>query len=528
VNGCHEEDDLEPEFSADATLSSDRSSNNKLIWMFAFGVLIAIAWALFSSQGGRPDSESIHSTQSPSSSDHTRTPDRKSSGDGVVSSPVPLPPAERTAPDAKAPSAQNRPVRPAPAAPSSAATGVPAKQPATNSSPGVKPTDSPPASAPAADWRTVTVHSGDTLSRVFSRNGLPPTAWMDILKLGGDTAALKSLLPGEKIRLQVDDSGRLVALSYAMDDLHVLHVVRKGDGYAANVRTLPVKHRDALVRGTVKASLYHAALGAGLTERLTAALTHIFRWEIKFRQDIRPGDRFSVIYGQLWRKGKRLSNQDILAAEFVNQGHRYRAFRFEDPRGHVGYYTADGHSVAKGILRAPVHYTHISSGFSYHRMDPVLHIVRPHYGVDYAAPIGTPVKAAADGRVVYRARDGGYGRLVVIKSFGRYKTYYAHLHRFDRHVHEGDYVHQGQVIGFVGESGQATGPHLHFGIKVNGVWKNPRTVPLPSASPVPRKYLAQFKKEIAPLLARLNNKTGGGNTVLAGTTSRGAGNSAVE
>ncbi|MGD8690303.1 MAG: M23 family metallopeptidase, partial [Gammaproteobacteria bacterium] len=217
-----------------------------------------------------------------------------------------------------------------------------------------------------------------------------------------------------------------------------------------------------------------------------------------------PGDSFEVVFRQ---SGDTPAEGDprILAAEFTNQGHPYQAFWYQDDNGDGDYYTVSGQSVHESILRAPLRYDHISSRFSYHRMNPVLHIVRPHYGVDYAAPMGTPVKAAANGRIKFIGRDGGYGRLVVIESFGKYDTYYAHLHRFAHGLSRGTRVHQGEVIGYVGESGEATGPHLHYGIRVAGHWRDPRTVPLPKARPLPIDQLARFEDRIQPWLAMLDH-----------------------
>ncbi len=355
-----------------------------------------------------------------------------------------------------------------------------------------------------ASWRTVTVQHGDTLSRIFSRVGLPAADWIALLKAPAARKVLHSLRPGKVLHYREMPRGRLETLRYPVDLTHRLVVSRSADGFRAQIRALPVEHRQARVTGTVRHSLFHSGREAGLSQRLVMQLTHIFKWEINFKEAVRAGDYFEVVYRQLWKNGRKVRNGSIVAAQYVNHGKRYRAYRFTLPDGKTGYYDADGKSISKGIERAPLHYKYISSGFSYHRFDPVVHVWRPHYGVDYAAPVGTPVHAAADGRVVWAARDGGYGNLVVIRSFGRYKTYYAHLHRFAHGLHKGEHVHQGQLIGYVGQTGEATGPHLHFGIMVNGRWRNPRTVPLPSDRPVPRRYLAEFKEHVGQLRQTLD------------------------
>ncbi|MGH8337442.1 MAG: M23 family metallopeptidase, partial [Gammaproteobacteria bacterium] len=203
-----------------------------------------------------------------------------------------------------------------------------------------------------------------------------------------------------------------------------------------------------------------------------------------------------------------------LAAEFVTPVKTYRIVRFTDPSGHTDYYTPDGRSVRKALLRAPVAYTRISSGFSLHRMNPVLHIVRPHYGVDYAAPTGTPIKAAGDGRIVFEGRKEGFGRCVIIKHGGGFSTLYAHMSHFRNGLHAGIHVKQDQVIGYVGMSGEATGPHLHFEILEDGVPRNPRTVKLPSADPILAKFRPDFTNAMDTLLAQMSN---GGGTRIATT-----------
>jgi len=353
-------------------------------------------------------------------------------------------------------------------------------------------------------WHELTVQRGDTLSSLFREMGLPASAWIPVMKVPKARKILRHLRPGRELRYRIASDGDLQALSYPLDLTHRLVVSRAEHGYRASVGALPVEHRQARATGTVEHSLFNAAQSAGLSQRLTMNLTHIFKWEVNFKQSVRTGDYFEVVYRQLWKHGQKLRNGGIVAAQYVNRGHRYRAYRFTLPDGKTSYYKADGRSVSKGIERAPLHYKYISSPFSYHRYDPVVHVWRPHYGVDYAAPTGTPVHAAADGRVIWARRDGGYGNLVVIRSFGRYKTYYAHLRRFARGIHKGMHVHQGELIGYVGQTGEATGPHLHFGIMVNGRWRNPRTVPLPSNKPIPHKYLAEFKQRIKPLKQALD------------------------
>jgi murein DD-endopeptidase MepM/ murein hydrolase activator NlpD len=209
----------------------------------------------------------------------------------------------------------------------------------------------------------------------------------------------------------------------------------------------------------------------------------IFEWDIDFIQDVREGDTFTVIYEELWRDGVKLRDGEIVAAEFVNQGKPFRAARFRDSTGRAGYYTPEGRSVRKAFIRAPLNFTRISSNFNPSRRHPVLNTIRAHRGVDYAAPTGTPIRAAGDGKVLFRGVQGGYGNTIVLQHGSNITTLYGHLSRFGN-ARAGARVNQGDVIGYVGSSGLATGPHLHYEYRVNGAHRNPRTVSLPPADPI--------------------------------------------
>jgi murein DD-endopeptidase MepM/ murein hydrolase activator NlpD len=229
----------------------------------------------------------------------------------------------------------------------------------------------------------------------------------------------------------------------------------------------------------------------------------IFEWDIDFIQDVREGDRFTVIYEELWRDGVKLRDGEIIAAEFVNQGKSFRAARFRDETGRSGYFTADGRSVRKAFIRAPLNFTRVSSNFNPSRRHPVLNTIRAHRGVDYAAPSGTPIRAAGDGKVLFRGVQGGYGNTIILQHGGNITTLYGHMSRFGS-AREGARVSQGDVIGYVGKSGLATGPHLHYEYRVNGVHRNPRTVALPPADPVPAERQAEFQSETEPLWRQLD------------------------
>lgn len=355
-----------------------------------------------------------------------------------------------------------------------------------------------------AAWTTTTVKNGDNLSLIFGRLGLSSQELHKILALGGDTRTLKNLYPGEEIRLQTGADGAVLALTYDMDESRTLWVERVAGGFASRVVEHPLERRVTQASGVIHDSLFLASQRAGLGDNLTMELAGIFGWDIDFSLDIRSGDRFSVIYEEVYKDGEKLRDGAILAAEFVNRDKMYRAVRYTDAGGSAQYYTPEGKSLRKAFLRSPVAFTRVSSGFSLGRMHPVLNKLRAHKGVDYAAPTGTPVKSTGDGKIVFKGVKGGYGNVVIVQHGSRYSTLYGHLSGFARGLSPGARVSQGQVIGYVGMTGLATGPHLHYEFHVDGVHRNPLTVPFPDASPLPTQQMAAFTRESQPWLARLD------------------------
>lgn len=388
------------------------------------------------------------------------------------------------------------------AAPAATATSAPvpvSAQIAANSA--------PPPLPPGAENSKLAVRRGDTLGHLFVRNDLSRADLASIMHLGGVVTQLRNIHSGEIIDVIHDAGGHVLGLSMQVDDAHRLQVQQTASGYRAEVVDIPTETSVAYAHGVIENSLFDAASRAGLADQVTMQLVHLFGWDIDFHHDIRSGDSFSILYQKIHREGQPVTDGPILAAEFTTGGKTYRIVRFTAPDGDSGYYTPDGRSVRKALLRAPVAYTRISSGFSLHRMNPVLHFIRPHYGVDYAAPMGTPIVAAGDGRIVFRGRKEGFGRCIIINNGGGYTTLYAHMSRFRSGQHVGSHVKQDQVIGYVGESGEATGPHLHYQIMVDGVPHNPRTVKLPSAAPVPAVYRPEFTRDLGVLLAQLSNSS---------------------
>ena len=364
-------------------------------------------------------------------------------------------------------------------------------------------TDRAPARTPL-HRHELRVRAGDSLARIFSRLHLPPATLHHIMQLGRPVRALRALHPGDRLRFETDDQGRLVRLTHMPDRFHRLVVTWDEGGFQARNQVRTADRTLHLASATIDQSLFLAGHRAGLSDRLIMELAGIFGWDIDFALDIRRGDRFAVLYEDLHLDGERIGSGHIVAAEFTNQGHTYRAIRYTDPSGRTDYYSPEGRSLRRAFLRTPVAFTRISSRFSLGRWHPILHRMRAHKGVDYAAPIGTPVKATGDGKVIWRGRKGGYGNTLILRHGSRYTTVYAHLSRFARGIHTGSHVRQGQVIAYVGMTGLATGPHLHYEFRIDGVHHNPLTVKLPQARPLPRRYRADFRRHARALLAKLD------------------------
>lgn len=359
-------------------------------------------------------------------------------------------------------------------------------------------------SAVATAWKEAIVTKGDNLSLIFARSGVSAVDLDKLMTLGAAVNTLKRIHPGQTLQLLADNSGRLQELRYEESPTLGLHVRREGDNFTAtSIHRIPDR-QTTHASAVIESSLFESGQKAGMTDSMTMDLAGIFGWDIDFALDIREGDRFTVIYDELYLDGERIGEGHILAAEFVNQGQVHRAIRYTDAEGHTAYYTPDGHSLRKAFLRTPVEFSRISSGFNLKRKHPILNRIRAHKGVDYAAPQGTPVKSTGDGRVVFRGVKGGYGNTVIVQHGSTYSTLYAHLSGFARTVNVGTRVRQGQTIGYLGMTGLATGPHLHYEFLVNGAHRNPLTVKFPDAMPIEARYRRDFQKQAQTLLARLD------------------------
>ncbi|HTX23549.1 MAG TPA: peptidoglycan DD-metalloendopeptidase family protein [Steroidobacteraceae bacterium] len=358
----------------------------------------------------------------------------------------------------------------------------------------------PAATGPATS--AVVVGRNDTLDRIFRRLQLRLADLAALRVLPGIRADIDRLKPGETLTL-VHRGAEVLGFSRRVSLAQTLDIEREASGFQARLLANPLETRTRTVTGSIDSSLFEAMESAGAHDQTTLALADIFAWDIDFLTDIQPGDAFTVTYEEVYEKGKYLQDGPILAARFVNHGREYLAVRYVAPDGRAGYYTPDGRSLHKAFLRAPLQFTRVSSPFNLHRRHPILNLIRAHKGVDYAAPIGTPVHAAGDGRIIFAGRKGGYGNLIEIDHSRGITTVYGHLSRFARDIRPGRRVEQGEVIAYVGMTGLATGPHLHYEYRVNGVYKNPQTVVLPDAVPIDAGLRADFAAKTSPLLGTL-------------------------
>ena len=354
---------------------------------------------------------------------------------------------------------------------------------------------------PGDSWQVVRVQPGQTLGALFQQMGVPATTMYRILEQPGARQALTRLRPGTELAFDLPLDGPLRAFRFDRDNDHRVELTIKPDAIVENVIKRPSETRTVVASGEISSSLYAAARKAGLSPGAIATMTgEIFQYDIDFT-DAQKGDRFSVVYEQIWREGERIGTGNIAAATFTTGGKTYSGFRFEH-EGKVGYYTADGRPLKKAFIRMPIPYARITSGFSKARKHPVLGRTRAHQGVDYGAGTGTPIHAAGDARVSFVGWKGGYGRTVVLDHGKGYTTLYAHMSRFGKYK-PGQSIKQGTVIGYVGSSGLATGPHLLYEFRIGGVHRNPLTVTMPPPEPLKGAALAAFRAQTGPALARI-------------------------
>lgn len=354
--------------------------------------------------------------------------------------------------------------------------------------------------------KVVKVANGDTLSTVFAKVGLSAAVLHEVLGSSKDAKQFTRLKVGQELAFNFSQEGQLQSLSSKLGALESIRLEKAENGFAFKRDLVKPEVRSVYSHGVIDSSLFVAAKRAGLPHNLTMDLANVFGYDIDFAMDIRHGDEFEVIYEEKVVGDKRVGSGDILSARFTNRGKTYTAVRYTDKQGNTSYYGADGTSMRKAFIRTPVDFARISSRFSNGRRHPILNKIRAHKGVDYAAPRGTPIKAAGDGKVVLAGRSGGYGNTVVIQHGSRYRTLYAHMQGFAKGVRNGANVKQGQIIGYIGTTGLSTGPHLHYEFQVNGTHVDPLSQKLPMADPIAKSEKARFMQLSAPLMARMDQE----------------------
>jgi murein DD-endopeptidase MepM/ murein hydrolase activator NlpD len=333
---------------------------------------------------------------------------------------------------------------------------------------------------------------GDTVAALFDRLGVSDSRSIEFLKRDEKGRMIfRQLVPGRMIQAERGGEGELLALRYFMNPTTMLEVTRTPDGLRTQQRAVSEAPRLVYKSATIRSSLFAATDAAGIPDAIAMQIARVFATDIDFHTDLRKGDRLCVVYEMIYDSGELVAPGRIVAAEFVNAGRTYEAVLFRDDEGSDGYYSLDGSNRAKAFLRSPVEFSRVSSGFGA-RFHPIFKNWRAHTGVDFAAPRGTRVLATADGLVLSAGMRGGYGNAVEIRHGSGIATLYGHLSAFAAGIHPGTRVHQGQAIGYVGMTGYATGPHLHYEFKVAGIHQDPLRVALPKADPVPARLRAQF------------------------------------
>ncbi|MCB1615668.1 MAG: peptidoglycan DD-metalloendopeptidase family protein [Pseudomonadales bacterium] len=361
----------------------------------------------------------------------------------------------------------------------------------------------------------ITVKNGDNLSSIFHKAGLNDKWLYKVIHTTKEAEKLTRIYPGETFTFvlsEAEDGKTLQKLTHNKNRLEYAEVENTGETFKFRQITLTPDVLYNFSQGYINNSLFVSALEAGLSENLTMELANIFGWDVDFIQDIREGDHFAVVYEEHYLNGEKIGNGDIVAATFTNQGRKFSAVRFQQKNGSSSYFTPDGKSMRKAFLRSPVDFARISSHFNLKRKHPILHTIRAHKGTDYAAGRGTPVRATGDGKVIHAGRKGGYGNTIILQHGQTYQTLYAHLDKFRRGIKAGTSVNQGDIIGYVGSTGLATGPHLHYEFYVNGEVRNPVTVRFPDAEPITPEEMKRFSANAAVQISRLENFLAANNT----------------
>ncbi|WP_042239362.1 peptidoglycan DD-metalloendopeptidase family protein [Legionella oakridgensis] len=365
----------------------------------------------------------------------------------------------------------------------------------------VKPTNKA-TSKPEETWKTVTPQKGDTLAALFQRLGISQKTLAAVLYKNPHAKALTSIKPGQQLQFIVHN-GLLEKLSMPLTATQSLLVYRQGHQYLTQIKARKVTGHNHYLTATIQGSLYGTARRMNIPYKLIQQMTEIFHWEIDFAKEVRAGDQFTIVYEALYVENKRVGTGDIVAVTYKSRGKAHQAIRHKNKAGDYNYFTPQGISLRKAFTRYPLIFSHISSTFSLARMHPILHYKRPHKGVDLAAPIGTPIRAVGDGKIETIGRHSGYGNMIKIVHDKKHSTVYAHMLKFQKGLSRGDRVKRGQIIGYVGQTGLASGPHCHYEFHINRQPKNPMTVDLPRAASVSSREMASFSANASTLLAQM-------------------------
>ncbi|SHE19666.1 OapA family protein [methanotrophic endosymbiont of Bathymodiolus puteoserpentis (Logatchev)] len=359
-------------------------------------------------------------------------------------------------------------------------------------------------------WQEHKIKPGESLSAIFSKNKLSKSDLHKIVHANNIGSQFATIRAGKSLMIGLNIAGELSHLTYKKSPYEELKATRLEDGnFNVELSLKKIERRISSASVTIHSSLFVDGISAGLSNQTIMQLADIFAWDIDFALDIRENDQFFVLYESLYINDKPIGTGNILAAKFINQGHPTTAIRFKDPTGKTSYYTPKGNSMRKAFIRTPIPFARISSRFNLKRKHPVLNRIRAHKGVDYAARTGTPIKATGDGKITFRGKQRGYGNVVIIQHGQQYSTLYAHMSKFRKGQRRGSHINQGDIIGYVGQTGLASGPHLHYEFRINGKHRNPLTVSFPNSNPIQKKYKTAFLAQAKPLLNQLEslNKT---------------------
>lgn len=370
----------------------------------------------------------------------------------------------------------------------------------------------PPPQHPAVNqnlfWRTERVQRGDTIAEILRRLNVEDVSANEYMRKNKTHEFMTRLSTAKNVQAEIRSDGSLVSLRYSSNNGNQFIIEKEGDNFKTRTASSQIEKRILMLSGEINSTLFAATDAAGMSDTAASQLANIFSGDIDFHRDLRKGDKFSIIFEMNYSNGEQVSTGNILAAEFTNQGHQYRALYFETAPNHGSYFSPDGKSMRKAFLRSPLEFSRVSSGFTLSRFHPILNKWRAHKGVDYAASIGTKVKVTADGTIDFAGIQSGYGNVVVVNHQGNRTTVYGHLSRFAKGLHRGQHVTQGEIIAYTGRSGLASGPHLHYEYRVNGQQHDPLRVALPDARPINPVQQTQFQTATALMNERLNLLSG--------------------